>query len=127
MTKNNDRLNEFLKYSEVECRCGCGFKDLNPNLANMFYHARIAFGEPIIVTSGCRCKKWNADPKVGGKPDSQHLKGNALDLTCYNPTSFNLIKLAFCLGKAGFNVLGINEKKKFLHVDMRNDFMVFNY
>ena len=36
------------------------------------------YGKPIIITSGYRCPELNA--KVGGKPNSQHLKGEAADL-----------------------------------------------
>lgn len=39
---------------------------------------REACGFPITVTSGFRCARLNA--KVGGKPTSQHLKGEAADL-----------------------------------------------
>lgn len=39
---------------------------------------REKFGKPITVTSGYRCPKLNR--LVGGKPNSQHLKGEAADL-----------------------------------------------
>lgn len=40
--------------------------------------ARVAFGEPIYITSGYRCPALNK--AVGGKPTSQHLRGEAADL-----------------------------------------------
>ena len=40
--------------------------------------ARIAFGAPIYVSSGYRCAALNK--AVGGKPTSQHLRGEAADL-----------------------------------------------
>ena len=40
--------------------------------------ARVAFGEPIYITSGYRCPTLNK--AVGGKPTSQHLRGEAADL-----------------------------------------------
>ena len=39
---------------------------------------RKGYGKPIIITSGYRCKELNT--KVGGKPNSKHLKGLAVDL-----------------------------------------------
>lgn len=40
--------------------------------------ARVAFGAPIYITSGYRCPALNK--AVGGKPTSQHLRGEAADL-----------------------------------------------
>ena len=40
--------------------------------------ARVAFGSPIYITSGYRCPALNK--AVGGKPTSQHLRGEAADL-----------------------------------------------
>ena len=40
--------------------------------------ARLAFGAPIYITSGYRCPALNK--AVGGKPTSQHLRGEAADL-----------------------------------------------
>lgn len=45
---------------------------------NVLEPARMAFGQPIYITSGYRCPALNA--KVGGQPTSQHLRGEAADL-----------------------------------------------
>lgn len=39
---------------------------------------RRLYGHPIIITSGYRCPELNK--AVGGKPNSQHVKGQAADL-----------------------------------------------
>ena len=41
--------------------------------------ARLAYGKPMTVTSGLRCEELNT--LVGGKPTSQHPKGEAADIT----------------------------------------------
>jgi len=119
----NEKLNAYLSYKEIVCRCGCGFGledgDFDDEVAGKFYNMRANFGEPVIVTSGCRCPVHNAKKSVGGMPDSKHLKGLAIDVTCANPTAERLAKLAFCAGKAGFKYFEINLAKRFIHVDIR--------
>lgn len=45
---------------------------------NVLEPARLAFGAQIYITSGYRCQALNK--AVGGKPTSQHLRGEAADL-----------------------------------------------
>lgn len=45
---------------------------------NVLEPARVAFGAPIYISSGYRCPALNK--AVGGKPTSQHLRGEAADL-----------------------------------------------
>ena len=45
---------------------------------NVLEPARVAFCAPIYITSGYRCQELNKS--VGGKPTSQHLRGEAADL-----------------------------------------------
>lgn len=40
------------------------------------------YGEPIYVNSGYRCKELNT--AIGGAPTSQHMKGEAADITVGN-------------------------------------------
>lgn len=46
--------------------------------------ARERLGKPIMVNSGYRCPLKNK--AVGGVPNSQHLKGEAADITCAEMT-----------------------------------------
>jgi uncharacterized protein YcbK (DUF882 family) len=47
---------------------------------NLVQPAREAYGDPVFVTSGFRCKELNE--LVGGVDDSQHQYGEAVDVTC---------------------------------------------
>lgn len=51
------------------------------NMLNLIHYVlnpiRERIKKPMIITSGYRCKKVNE--LVGGKPTSQHLKGQAVD------------------------------------------------
>ena len=71
----------FIKFSELACQCK--HKDCNMLLTYSpailsFNNTRHNFGRPILVTSGHRCQKHNAD--VGGVDDSFHMRGQAHDL-----------------------------------------------
>lgn len=55
---------------------------------------RDAWGEPLQVNSGYRCKKLNE--AVGGVDTSQHCKGEAADIACSEPAK--LAQLAYDLG-----------------------------
>lgn len=45
---------------------------------NVLEPTRVMMGEPLIITSGYRCRTLNA--KVGGATNSYHLKGWAADI-----------------------------------------------
>ena len=53
-------------------------ENLKALVNNVLDPIREAWGKPIIVTSGFRCKAVN--DKVGGVATSQHTKGQAADL-----------------------------------------------
>jgi len=106
-------ITKNLTKAEVACKCGCGFDSIAPELAQKFQLTRDLVGEPIYITSGCRCAKRNK--YVGGVADSAHLTGKALDIHLKGTSLFDMVKLAFCIGRAGVKRLGISEK--FLHID----------
>lgn len=67
---------------------------LNYLMDNCLDPIREAWGKPIGVNSGYRCRRLNE--AVGGAPTSQHLKGEAADITTGskegNRRLFELIK-----------------------------------
>lgn len=54
--------------------------NLNELIATILDPLREAYGKPIRITSGYRCKKLNK--AVGGVPTSVHMRGMAADLQC---------------------------------------------
>lgn len=48
------------------------------NVLSNLDNIRSVYNKPIIITSGYRCPELNS--KVGGKINSQHIKGEAADL-----------------------------------------------
>ena len=61
---------------------------------NVLQPLRDAWGKPLKVNSGYRCKALNA--AVGGVPASQHVKGEAADIAADDPVK--LARLAVKLG-----------------------------
>ena len=63
-------------------------------IENLLDPIRDAWGKPLHVNSGYRCPALNK--AVGGKPTSQHLKGEAADITAgskaENKKLFEMIK-----------------------------------
>ena len=78
----NDQLTTNFFRSEFCCRCGCGLDNIDIGIVNRLQVFRDILKEPIIINSACRCPEHNK--KVGGKPESYHLKKNgckAIDWT----------------------------------------------
>lgn len=75
----------YFKEKEFACKC-CGqlpplAKEYIEELVeNVLDPARQRYGGPVLVNSGYRCPKHNAE--VGGVPNSQHLVGQAADIRC---------------------------------------------
>ena len=106
-----------LTREELRCKClKCNYDIIPQQLADMFMIARRLFGEPIIITSACRCVQHNR--AVGGKPTSSHLPGLALDMQPKDNTEFKRLALSYALGAAGFKRIGFNTKLRFIHVDI---------
>ncbi len=108
------KLSKNFDSSEFACKCGCGFDTPDPELIRMLQAARDLYGKPITITSGCRCIKHNA--VSGGTPNSAHIQGKAADIA--TPTGVDRYLIIKALIQAGFERLGINFNKKFIHVDI---------
>lgn len=90
-------------------------REMNENVLEMLNEARSKFDKPITITSGYRTKSHNS--KVGGKSNSAHLRGYAVDISCR--TSRDRYHLINCLLDVGFNRIGISGT--FIHVDADPD------
>ena len=61
---------------------------------NVLQPLRTAWGAELVINSGYRCPELNE--AVDGELTSQHLKGEAADVRCFNP--IKLARLAVKLG-----------------------------
>lgn len=100
---------------EFYCRCGrveCEApRAVAPALLYGLEAMRVAYGHPIIVTSGLRCPLNNQ--AAGGVADSEHLSGEGADLACGPGGGERFAMVAAALA-AGFRRIGIGGS--FLHV-----------
>lgn len=77
---------------------------------------RIAYGRAIRITSGYRCPELNK--LVGGKPASQHIKGEAADCVVENPRELLEILLDCYMP---YDQVIYYREKNFLHLSLRSD------
>lgn len=96
--------------SEFECPC-CKKNDMQLGFLSMLDRTRQMAGIPFEVNSGFRCPKHNAE--IGGKSNSSHLRGCAVDIKCMsNLDRFLVVKAAII---NGFSRVGMG--KTFIHLD----------
>lgn len=112
-------------FTENELKCkGSGGIRLAPGFGEKLLDLRIAFDGPMIVTSCCRSKKYNAE--VGGSRGSYHVYDEpfhdtggtcAIDIaTSDSRYRARLIGLALSMGWS----VGVN--RTFVHLDRRIDY-----
>tara|TARA_R110000823_G_scaffold309130_1_gene433168 strand:+ start:224 stop:583 length:360 start_codon:yes stop_codon:yes gene_type:complete len=116
---------KYFNYSEFDSPDlkGSGSK-MSDEVISMLDVARKKYGKAMVINSGYRTCEHNAE--VGGKPESSHLKGLAVDISCVNSTDrFNLEGV---LRDVGFKRLGIG--KTFIHADIdknKSQYMTWLY
>lgn len=81
-------------------------------LVDRLQRLRDLVGSPVVVTSGCRCPRYNA--WIGGVPMSQHKRGTAADIVVDGYKPRQLEEVAKTVGFTWTKVY-----PTFLHVDVR--------
>ena len=107
MKLTNFKISEFDSPDLV----GSG-EEMKANFLTKLQTARTMAGYPFTINSGYRTKEHNK--KVGGTPNSSHLKGLACDIAISNSSERSTILLA--LLATGFTRVGIGSN--FIHVDL---------
>lgn len=115
-------MTKHFKESEFKCKCGCNTIIHPPaKLLNVLESIREFYKEPVIITSGYRCPKHNAN--IGGALKSRHTFGDAVDIRVKNvPTKILHNHVMKCyyedeeLGVA-FKENKNNKYQGFVHID----------
>ena len=87
------------------------FDKMSQKCLKMLDDAREFADVPFTITSSWRSKSHNME--VGGKPNSAHLRGTAIDISCIS--SYQRLQIIKGLLDAGFTRIGI--AKTFIHAD----------
>ena len=106
------KLSKNFEVWEFACGCGCGYDDIDQKLVDRLQCLRDLVGKPIIVTSGCRCQRYNKH--IGGFSNSPHLTGEAADIQVEGMTP---VTLAILANRIHYIRIGIYEKH--LHIDIK--------
>ena len=107
---------KYFKEDEFFCKCGCGMS-VSMDLKNRLDRARDIAQTPFRLNSAARCLEHNR--RIGSKDTSSHVKGLAVDIA-YS-SHMQLTKIIYGLTKVGFNRIGVNEAKSFVHADIDKD------
>lgn len=109
----------------MECRgfrrglCSCGGVLPKVDFMEKLVTIREICGFPFIITSGARCKVYNA--KVGGSvTESAHVLGLAADISVYGNYAARLISVATGHGMLGIGIQqksGLEYRERFIHLD----------
>lgn len=116
-------LSKHFKSEQFDCKCknlNCEVSSVEEELLTGLEALRELIGE-FIITSAYRCVPHNQ--AVGGKANSQHILGRAVDIMPKTASIQDVVKAAKDLGCFG----GIGREETFVHLDVRNDNAYWEY
>ncbi len=104
-------MSKYFSDIETSCKC-CGVNGMNIETLKKFDRLRELVGEPLPMSSGYRCEKYNSNNGY----TQTHATGRAGDLQVSHEVSFLVLK--YC-HEVGFTGIGVNQKGKsrFIHLD----------
>ena len=121
---------EHFSRDELKCRF-TGECKLSSGFLTKLETLRQHYGKPIRLTSAYRSPEHPVEKAKlkDGKPKSTgyHVLGRAVDIACWNGDGARLLQIAIQMnlfGGYGFSFTGSN---RFLHLDDREDLMIWSY
>jgi len=104
---------KYFELYEFDCKCGCGLNNMSAALLAFLDDLREKCEFPFYIRSGSRCEHHNKE--VGGKPWSDHLTGEGVDIKI--TTSQQWFKIIFFAIHLGFKRVGMGET--FVHLGIK--------
>lgn len=109
-------MKDYFPEKPWACHCGCGFDAIDSKLVEMLNQARERANIPFIITSACRCEKYNAE--VGGKFHSAHTRGLAVDISYENgEILYKIVRSLLLVGFARLEIGRTDVGRGWIHVD----------
>jgi peptidoglycan hydrolase-like protein with peptidoglycan-binding domain len=90
---------------------------IDSNLVIYLQKIRDHFGKPVSITSGYRTAAYNK--RIGGKPASMHVKGQAADIQIFGVSPVLVGLYAESIGAGGIGLYSYGTYTGFVHVDSR--------
>lgn len=105
----------YFKIEEFACKCGCGTNLIDSQFVQELDDLRGEYGLPMIVNSGYRCPKHNAQVSDTGE-SGPHTTGRASDIAVDRGNAYRLLKIAL---NRGFTGIGVQQRgaARYLHLD----------
>jgi len=111
---------DYPNFTEKEFNCKeTGLNDMKPEFMQKLQALRVAFDQPMTITSGYRSKTHSAE--IRKEKAGSHTKGRACDIAVSRGDALKLVKLALMYGFTG---LGVKQHGagRFIHIDdLTND------
>lgn len=120
---NKILFKDFDYFTQSEFRCGCkkcknygNPTHVNAKLLTYLEQMRKFFGKPVIITSGLRCKSYNAS-LPGSIKNSRHLSGMAADVVIQGVSPAEIVNYWKSL-KIGYCYCGTKNMGNAAHVQI---------
>jgi len=106
---------KYPNFKAAEFNCThCGKNEMQPEFMARLQSLRTAYGKPMRITSGYRCKDHPIEAKKAAP--GAHASGCACDIGVEGADAHRLLTYAFA---AGFTGIGVQQKGtgRFIHLD----------
>jgi uncharacterized protein YcbK (DUF882 family) len=114
-------LSPHFRVREWASKCGSDTILIHPETARMVQCVRDHFARPVRITSGYRSPEHNR--RVGGAPQSYHLRGMAADIVVAGTTPMAVYRAIDSGSVPGIDPakvgLGLYTRQGFVHIDCR--------